>query len=452
MSSNLQRSLIQGVAWTVVSTWLNKAIGIVYAITLLSFLSVYDYGVTELVLSIPALLAFMNLPGLETVVMSDMAKEQGDQDLQKSKFIFTSYMSVRVILGIITWSLLFFSAPYVEQSYNTAIASMFQVLSFTFLFSPIRTAYQILFRVNLQFNLLAFHRIVEEIAKLGVVLLGLYVFELGALAVILAYIASDIVALPMFALFFCQSWRRTFGETPSSSGWLNPLHNLRAHGKWGIFSSYLNIFGQNIRPWIIKFFLGTHAVGIYAAAMGMYQNTASLIPVNQVAAPVVPQVVAKTRALCSLAASVIKYQFIAYILSAVLMLTFLPFLINTFFPGFKEAYGLFALLLLSLVPLTFSGIFETIFFALKAQKNLFFANIMFLLSIVVTLPVALSIFGLYGIALEFFITRTVYTVGRYLRLKKLIPEYRLSMEEILSFTDKDKYILTTILTPLKRFL
>ena len=135
-------------AWTTAGNTIGKITGILYTALVLSQLSVYEYGLTELVITIPPLLAFLNVPGLEIVVASDMAYQKGRAGYQKMMQIFTSYAALRAALALVGFVTLFGSASFIESSYNNAIAMMVQVISFTFLTSPIRTVLLIVFQVE----------------------------------------------------------------------------------------------------------------------------------------------------------------------------------------------------------------------------------------------------------------------------------------------------------------
>lgn len=441
MPISLAKITSEGVVWMASSSVINKLFGVVYVVLVLSTLSVYDYGVVELLLSIPPLLGILSLPGLENVIVADMGREKGNGEVKKMRYLFDSYFSVRVLLAVLAWCVLFFSAPFVEQAYNEAIATMLRVLSFTFLFSPLRTLYVIIFRVSLRYDLIAIHRFVEEAAKLATLAFCLLVLGMGSISVIIAYIATDLVALPLLSLPFISSCKQLFGNIKVSAGWKDPLYTIKTHGKWSVFGTYLDMFGQNIRPWIIKYFLGTHAVAIYAVALGMYQNTASLIPVNQVVSPLVPQYIHKQKVLFQLLNSAVKYQLAASVTSSMVMVIAMPVLIHFFFPDYAESYILFVALLATSIPASFSTVYQSVFFALKAQRNLFYANVLRLTSIVLLLPGMLATTGLYGLAIESFITATIFSYNRFRRVHSLLPEFRFSFTQLMSVTDTDRLLL-----------
>ncbi|MFT7507226.1 MAG: O-antigen/teichoic acid export membrane protein [Acidimicrobiales bacterium] len=444
MTQSIKKTIVGGATWMSIGAVASKIIGVAYLVIVLSNLSLYQYGVVKLLLSIPPLLGFLNLPGLELAIIADMGLEKGRQNMERMRYIYNSYLSVRYVMGFVGWAVLFFVAPFVASHYNEAIADMVRIISFTFLLSPIRSTFLVVFKVALQFKLMAGYSFVEEVGKLAVLSVALFVFHLGPTAVIAAYVGADIVALLSFSLLFLVTKKNLFQGNFSLTGWKDPLYTLRAHGKWSVLSSYLGMFGQNIRPWVIKFFLGTEAVGLYGLAVGMYQQTSSVFSVSRVVSPIIPQYLEKKNMIYLLINSAIKYQLLTMVLSAALMAAVFPILINTFFPSYSPAYLLYILLLPSLIPLSFTSIFEPTFHALKAQKNLFFASILRLGILVCLLPITILLFGLYGIAVEFIVTRTVYSCNRYLHLRKTLPGYSLQLSDIFSVTETDRVILRKI--------
>lgn len=444
MNQSIKKTLTRGVAWMSIGATASKAIGVIYVVLILTHLSLYEYGLVELLISIPPLLGFLNLPGLELAAIADMGYEKGRSNLKRMYHIYASYLSIRFILGVAGWSMLFFAAPLVSSYYNEGIADMIRIISFSFLLSPFRSAFMIIFKASLRFKLLAAYSFVEELGKLIVLCVALFIFNLGPIAVIIAYVGADVVALVVFSFLFISTHRKLFQSQGSLVNWKDPLFILKAHGKWSILASYLGMFGQHIRPWVIKAFLGTEAVGLYGLAVGMYQHTTTLFSVARVVGPILPRYIEQKKKIHQLINGGIKYQILASLLSAVFMVSLFPILINTFFPSYAEAYMLYACLLAALIPTSFTSIFEPTFHALKAQRNLFFASILRLCIVILLLPIALSVFGLYGIALEFFVTRAVYSYNRYRKLCVLLPDYGITTHDIFSITDTDILLLKKI--------
>jgi len=445
MSLGLSTIITDGVAWVSTSSAIIKVVGILYTILVLGHLSVYEFGVVELLLSIPPLMSILSMPGLEQVVMSDIGKERGHGNQKHMQYILESYMTLRIPLAILSWALMFFSAPYVEQYYNEAIATMVRILSFSFLLSPLRTLFMITFQVGLQYKYTALFRVAEEVGKLAVVSFCFLALDLSVVAVIWGYVCADIIGMMALAASYRKIRWKVFGRFQITGGWKNPLYALKHHGKWSVFGSYLDTFSQNLRPWLIKLFLGTHAVGIFAVALGMYQNTMSLIPIGQVTTPLVPQFLSKKEQLFQLLNSAVKYQLIASLLASLIMIAMMPVLIHFFFPAYADAYLLFICMLSTAIPSSLSSIYHSVFFAMKAQRDLFVANVVRVFSVACIMPIVLPLFGLYGIAIEFFLTAAIYSYNRYLKVHALLPDFRFSVRDLISVTEIDRLLYRLII-------
>lgn len=438
MSANLGSIATRGVAWVSTSTILIKVVGIIYIVLVLAHLSVYEYGLVELLISIPPLLGILSFPGLEQVLVADIGRERSRGGSTAMKYLLESYMVLRLPLAILAWALIFFSAGYLEQFYNQAIADMVRVLSFTFLLSPLRSMYMLTFSVSLAYQYTSLFRACEEVGKLIVVAVCLLLLDMSATAVIIGYVSADVIGLVCLFVPFLRMRHEVFGPFRITGGWKDPLYTLRHHGKWSVFGTYLNIFGQNIRPWLIKFFLGTNAVGIYAVAFGMFQNTMSLMPVSQVVSPLIPQYIDKKNRLYRLLDSSIKYHLFSSVIAGLVMIVAMPILIHYFFPHYSDSYLLFVAILATAIPFALSSVFQAVFTALKAQRNLFNASVLRLISVVTVLPIALLVFGLYGIAVEIFVTTALYSYNRYRKLHDLLPEYQFNFKGFITITETDR--------------
>ncbi len=221
-------------------------------------------------------------------------------------------------------------------------------------------------------------------------------------------------------------------------------HIVRFHGKWGVASNYLNSFSQNMRIWIIKFFLGTEAVGLFSLASGLVSHTSSLIPLGQVMSSIIPQYAQDTNRFYSIITKSIKYQLLAYLLLGVVAFFAFPPIIIWLFPNYASALPLFKGMLLILIPSSFATIFNPVFFTLKAQKSLFFATTLRAIFIAVLAPISIILFHQAGIVVEYITTAFFYSAERYRVLKKLLPGFSLNVKKFFTMDDEDKMVLQRI--------
>tara|TARA_B100000745_G_scaffold291347_2_gene231042 strand:- start:2901 stop:4271 length:1371 start_codon:yes stop_codon:yes gene_type:complete len=446
MTQSTVKKIAHGVAWTSLSSFLVKVIGLVYTAVVLSQISVYDYGLVELAMSMLPILGVFSLAGLQPVMVADLVSHKMKSDFYKMRYQFSSFVSLKILLGIFAFLILNTLVFFFKDSFPTVAVTMVQVLSFVFFAGPIRASVVLLYTIYHRFDVLAHFKLIEELFKLLLVSMFLIYMDLGPLGVVLAFVITDFVVMLVYlpgALLLAPKY---FNGMPwSIEGIANPMFAVRHHAKWSVFQSSLHQAGQNIRPWIIQFFLGTQAVGIYAVAMGLFQHSQSLAPVTKVLAPIVPEFKEEPKRLFRLLNNGLKYQILLLIIIVGGSTLFLPLLFSHFFPGYIAALPLFFLLAFALIPDSFAKVYEAAFHTFRLQKSLFLANIVRMVSILIVLPLCVLVFGLYGVALEVFITLSVYAYSRYRVLKRKLPDYSFSARDLYTVNGIDRMLFAKIM-------
>lgn len=446
MAKSLVRTIGEGTLWTTGSTIILKVVGLATIFLTLHRLSVYEYGLVQLVLSVLPLFSIFLLPGMSNVVVADMGVAKGTGALGEMRRIFSQYFVLQATLAFCAWAIVFFGADIIANFYAGQASSLLKIISFSFLIAPFRSSIQVALRVHLQFFQLSLYTVVEECLKLALIGVFFFVFHISVPGVLLALIFAELFTVFIMAGSFLNVYRG-FSHAPVSKK--EPFWGLLYfHGKWSVFSSYLNSFGQNVRLWIIKFILGTEAVGIFSVAAGMLSHTSSFIPISGILAPIIPQFVAQKERFYRLVVKGIKYQLFGSVAVGVVAFFLFPVIIEMLFPNYAPSMPLFQAMLITLIPMSF-GTVTSAFYALKAQKSLFYSMVMKTVLIVVLAPVFLYLFGLPGIAYEFFLTLSLFAIERLIVLKKLLPGLRVRMGDIISFDQDDRMLVARIETFLK---
>ena len=208
-----------------------------------------------------------------------------------------------------------------------------------------------------------------------------------------------------------------------------------------MFSTYLGQFQSAARLWAIKFFIGTDAVGIFAVAHGMFQQVTALLPIARVVDPLVAQYLHRRETMVRLLQKSVKYQVIGYAIAAPVASILLPVILLPFFPHYAAAFALFPFLAAAYLPGAVGSGLRSAFFALKMQRSLFFAVLKMTVLSLLSLPLLLPLLGLYGAALEFVLTRAVFALDRYRILRKVLPEFSLTVRDLVSLDRDDRRLL-----------
>lgn len=442
MSKTFINTVRNGSIWSASSIFILKLIGLSTVFLVLHKLTIYEYGVLEITLSCVALFKIFLLPGFSNTIVADMGVQRSKGNVEGVHSIFRQFFSLQLILGFVAFLCVFFGSNILAHYYNAHIGILFKIMSFIFLTSIFRTSMMSVYSVYFKFSSQSIYTILEEASRLVFVFLFLYIFDFRMQGVVLAVVLSQVSALLLMLPTFL-SVRKMFSivkVTSPESCW----NLLKHHGKWGIFSTYLGTLTQNIRIFFIKIFLGTETVALFALASGLLSHTLSLFPLTSIIAPIVPQYINFKDKFLVLIQKTLKYQLLNTIVVLCASYAILPTIISFLFPKYKEVIPLFRALLPALIPLSFANVFTPIFYALKAQKNLFFSNILKFLSVVILLPICLSMFGFFGIAIEYVINSTIFALERYRVIKKRLPDFHINTKGMMTIDENDHIILDSV--------
>ena len=444
MSDSLSSKAISGSVWTTISNWLLKGTTILTTIIILRYLSVREYGIVQLILSFFSFGILFNLSSFHDLFVAEMGIERG-ASTERAKGLFIGYIKTQAIFGILLWVIFFLAAPLFAPS-GTEI--YVRIVSFMFLLSPMRESLQLLFNVELKFRELAIFSVVEQTSRLIILITGLVWFEARISIVLLSTVLSQILALLILTPTFTKIYARYKGIFHAR---VSIISILLAHGKWGLFVSYVSNFNKTLRIWLVQVLLGTEAVGLYGVASNLFSHTRSILPISEVVSPIIPQYKNIPDKLSIIVNKGIKYSMLGYVTLGLIGAIIFPPIIKLLFPHFAESIPLYQLMLLGLIPHSLTIILTPIFYAYRAQKSLFFAYLRRIILTLIFLPVFIKLFGIFGIAIEFVLTALIFVLDRYFMAKKLLPEMRLSFSALIKFDDYDRVITSKLTTWLKKF-
>lgn len=429
----------RGTSWIAATTLVMKGLTFVYIFVVLNYLTVFEYGVAELILTAVPLLSLFTLPGLSATVVADMGRARGEANLSRMKGLLVSFLQLQFLFALFAFVLVFVGGHFLALWYGKGSTTLFfQIIAFSFLLSPLRSSMQTVQNVFLNFRQQSVYSFLEESWKVLLVLLFFYLLHWRVAGLLSAVVLCQLFAIasiahPLYKIS-PEFWRVRREHYPV-------FYFLYHHGKWGVFSNYLGVFGKNIRPWIINFFLGTQAVALFAVVQGLIGHTVSLMPLDEVMAPLYPQFVHERDRLYRLIAKAAKYELLGYCLLGLTAGVTSPWLVAWFFPQYLPAVPLFQLWLVILIPNAFDAILAPVFVAIRAQRSLFFASIYKLVLLVVIMPPCLIFFGLYGIAYASVAIQALYMYERYRKLTKLMPDFKLRWRDFVHLDEEDWLII-----------
>jgi len=445
---SLTRVIGEGTIFFTLKNWLMKFVGLANVFLILRYLSVYEYGLNELVLSIIPLFSLFMLPGLNATVIADLGIEKSKGNFAQMKAMLRSYFWLRVCLSLIVWIIVFIGASLISSFFHKDIILMIKIVSFSFLVSPIRDLFAIIFTLNLNFLQQALLSLFGELGKLFLLVALVFYADFGLDGVVAAAVFADLIAILVLLVSFIKSYNTIFHNIKAIS--LPFFYWLKSHSLWGISSNYLSNFGGNINIWLIKFFLGTEAVALFSLASGLISHTVSLLALGDVVSPILSQFVEQKDKFLKLINKSIKYQFLFYSVLLVVAFVVFPPVIVWLFPKYQSAIFLFRIMLFSLLVIGFANVFTSIFFIKKAQKSFFYATLYKYIFMIACSFILIPYLGIVGVGLVYVLTVFFFVLERYRIIKKILPEFTLSIKSLLSFDELDKMLFDKFFGRMKR--
>lgn len=417
-------------AWTLAASGLSLA----NSLFILAVLSVYEFGLYQLVLSAAALGSVFSVNIFDAVVGTEIARRMAAGRLDEAKRLFLEFAGFKVGAGALIAAALFFGAGLVARVYGADIAGYIRILSLLFLLRAASSVGgQFLYAVA---SLRGFGAgMVEEGTRLALVA-GLWLFTgLGIREVLIATLAASAAALLYIAVPFLREARRFFGRTPAARrllGW----EILRSYGFWLLIRSAIAKASEPLRPWLIRTFLSTEAVALYAVAANFATILKkSLFP--QLSPALLAWEVENPERLRYIFARSMKYSLWYGALLAIGAAIAGSAFISIFFPKYLPALPFFLVFLLA-VP--FHGMGKVVYnllTALREQRLLALRRFTEIVLNTVLSVIFLPVIGLYAVvavATGTVIWRTAFLSWRLIRR---YPFLRLSARSLFWFDAED---------------
>ncbi|MDO8600502.1 MAG: oligosaccharide flippase family protein, partial [bacterium] len=197
-----QKSLLQtvgeGSAISFVGNLLLKFGTLASSIILLRYVSIHDYGLWQILLSIVSFANLVTLPSFESLMIADLSSELGRKREDVYKAIFKQSFKLLFALGIVAGAGLFFAAPVISRFTGLPITGLLRILSFNFLLAPLQRSYFLAFYSNLKYGLVHGTKVVHRGGYLALLVIFVLWQDWGITGIVLSHTLSILVSLIFF--------------------------------------------------------------------------------------------------------------------------------------------------------------------------------------------------------------------------------------------------------------
>ena len=407
----------------------SAGISMVGSLYIIYHLTIYEYGVFRLVLSLIGLFQVFLFSGFNDVIKNDIALAVKAKDRAHAGQLYFEFFTAKFFLAFTVWAAFFIFVTYfLSGQYYDGLIRVLQVSSLFIFFRFLNDQLMILYGALGALSTVSRINPLFDAINVVTLITILTVREPIIWYVILANVISQGVNISI-SIFVLRSDLLTLGRE-YVLGWPRAiLAIIRAYGKWSIFTNILSEALTNGRNYIIKFLISTEAVALFNVASSMYLYLALLFPVQKVLANFLPYKLSSGNVQKEYFALGVKYSTYIYLVMVAGGAVGGSLLVHLFLPKYTPSLPVFYVMLLSMLVLGVQYFCNTYLHVFRQQRAIFFRMLAKVISAVVLLFSLTPFFGLYALGIEHVATNIAMTVLMYWMLIRMYPDLTLTLRD-----------------------
>lgn len=446
-----KNKVIKGVTFLGISNIVMRFISFFSVFLIVRSLSVFEYGIFTLFLSLTGPLnSFVSVGGTDDLMVADVSGSLGRKDLSRAKSIMWHFFRLRFVLLVAALFGIYIFRDLVQEKYGGEIATYFWLFAALVSAQFIRNIYIIILNIYEKFSLLSYINIAEVFFRFMLVAAFFALGKLNIYFLIVAYIFGTSLSALIFTGSVAKIWKSLSGAQLAS--WKIVYEILKRHGKWQIIAEILSSPVNAIKYWFIKIFISVEAIGLLSLAQSLFSVLASLVPLRAVALPIVVKKAQDKPFFVKLLRKLTKYSMIVHMLIILAAQIIIAPLIPFVFPKYTLAIPIFQLLSLRLLFNSTSITQVAAFLAYQRQKFFTFTTLLVLFSALLFSPPLMLKFGIQGAVAESLISIALVTVAREIYLRKRLRVSTFGLRSMFSIDEADKLIAKEFYLKIKSYL
>ena len=419
------------------------AVGLVNSYFIISNLSIFHFGLYQLMLSLVSLLDGFNLDVIDGVVQVDMRRSFNVGKRSVAKRLYWGYAKLKLSIALVFSVSVFFGASFIAEHYGEDLGLFIRISSFLLIFRALQSLEIMLLKSLLTFSYWTYPAI-RESAKM-IFVLGFLFFsgQFTITQVITAHVIADGIAVVVMTLaLFINKYHRAFsGVVMESKSLIWGV--IRTYGKWAMLRYLFSKVSKNSTPWLIKYFINTEAVAFYALAVNLMAFIENFFPMDGLA-----QILAfkadNLGQISFIFKKAVKYAFwlgvVFMVGGAVVAAPAVLFI----FPKYEPAMSVFYVMLLALPVFGIYKILKSTLTVLREQKTLTMRVFNEAVLIPATLVVFVPIFRLVGAGFTYVLLYLERSWFFYSQLVKKYPDFKISIWQFFKFDRTDRDLLKRV--------
>lgn len=442
--SGIFRSVFHGSAVITISRIVLKAFSFVSYLLTLRALSVGEYGMVALALSLSGPILALSGLGLDDLLMAQGARARGEKRFSEFLPVYSGFAMAKLIITVLVVAIaigfLLFAPNFFNPSQLALIQRFFWPLLAWVTITNVRVLIESALQMFERFGTLARVMMFENFSRMCMVI-GLFAtHRITVTSVIWTYVLAKVISTA-FALPILGKLRPT--------GWIAAgkryLSFVMTQGKWEVLRSFFGNMFSGVDQWVVGIILGVEAVGILSFASQMNSLLSQALPFRQVLFPILSRVSGQSKTSSFVSRRIAKYSF--WLNGIVMIAAFIagPILIRFLVPQYGIAFPIFVFLSFAQLLNAMSTAHGSLFYALNEQKFLLGLSLLGTVSSLTILPALTFFLGIYGAVLERHVSSAIIIWIRERRLRKRHKIDTFRFRDLVSWDAYDRQIVARMI-------
>jgi len=421
-----------------------KGITLLNSYFIISSLSVFSFGLYQLILSFISIVRGLGVNFFDGMVTLDMRRYFNVQKRDLAKKLFQENIFFKIAAGIIMAIAVFLGADIIANLYGQQIASLLKWSSILLVTSAFQSLAGIFLQSVISFSQRGFSAL-REILKLGLIIFFLSFYQFTISEVIIAHVIAETITTIALSLFvFIKKYPQAFrGVTASIQPLMVPM--VKTHGRYVFVSFGLKEVLQDSAPWLVKFFLNTESVALYSLAVNLTSFIQDFMPLTGLR-PILALKADNLKELAFVFTRTVKYMLWLGILFLVVSFFAVPPTIGLLFPNYLPAIPAFLAMSLSFPLYGVMKAIAIVLASLREYKTLAMRLFNEVLILFGGSALLLPTVGVVGVGLVYLARLIERTWFLYYKLVKSRPEFRVKLKNLFVFDKTDKQFIRSFLS------
>lgn len=415
------------------------AIGFANSYFTITYLTVFEFGLFQLLLAFVAILDSLNLDIFDGMVTVDMRKYVNEKKPDFAKKLFWENAILKIGISFFMAVAVFLGSGIIANLYGENIALFVKITSILLLARAVFAIEAGFLKSVMNFSHWSFPTL-REFSKFLMIVGVIFFAKLNIMAIVIAHVTAEALAVVMLTVFvFLRVYRR---QTAAIKAVKQPLlwNLLKVHGKWTAIRYAFSRITKNAMPWFVKFFTNTEGVAYYSLAINIIAFAENLMPMAGVSTILLMKAGIREEIAFIFKRSM-KYMFWLGVIFMVGGLIILPPVVLFIFPKYGPALPVLSVMLLAFPLYGVYKVLKPTLTILQEYKIMALRVVREALVIPVGAVIFLPLLGVLGAGIVYNAVYWERVPYLYRKLTEKYPDFKLKLSGLFRFDATDYEIL-----------